>query len=251
MAEHRFFLEGPLVPEGALALSPQDVHHLRSVLRLGAGDEIVVVSSDGEAALVRLTMVSAEGVSGSVREAVEAPRVPRVWLVQGLAKGEKMDLVVRMVTELGCERIVPLMTSRSVVRLDPARAEARVERWQRIAAGAAKQAQLVRVPDVTPVVTIAGLTDALEGAALTLVAWEDSFGAPSIASAIEEAALPASAAVAIVIGPEGGLSAEEVTQLRHEGAGVVSLGDTILRTETAGVVATALALAARGGLGGV
>lgn len=250
MGAHRFFLEAPLSPEGVLQLSAADLHHLRDVLRLAVGDEIVAVGPDGDASLVRLTMVSAEEVRGVVREPVEAPRVPRVWLVQGLAKGEKMDLVVRMTTELGCERIVPLMTSRSVVRLDAGKASARIERWQRIAAGAAKQAQLARVPEVAPLADIAGVMGALAGADLVLVAWEDASGAPGTAAAIADAGLSAEAAVAIIIGPEGGFSAEEIAHLRSEGAQVVSLGDTVLRTETAGVVATALVLAARGGLGG-
>lgn len=249
MSAHRFFLTGPLGPEG-LALSAEDVHHLRDVLRLAPGDEIIAVGLDGAAALIRLTAVGAEGVRGEIRESVEAPRVPRVWLAQGLAKGEKMDLVVRMATELGCERIVPLMTSRSVVRLDPGKAASRVERWQRIAAGAAKQAQLTRVPEVTALADVAGLMGALASTALVLVAWEDAAGAPGIATAIADATLSSDAAVAIVVGPEGGFSAEEVAVLVGQGAQVVSLGDTVLRTETAGVVATALALAARGGLGG-
>lgn len=250
MSAHRFFLVGPVLAEGALALSADDLHHLRDVLRLAPGDEIVAVAPDGAAARVRLTSVSAEGASGVVLEAVEAPRVPRVWLAQGLAKGEKMDLVVRMATELGCERIVPLMTSRSVVRLDAAKAAARVQRWQRIAEGAAKQSQLTRVPEVAPLANVGGLMDALAGAALVLVAWEDAAGAPGVSAAIAEAALPVDAAVAAVVGPEGGFSAEEVALLVDQGAQVVSLGDTVLRTETAGVVASALALAARGGLGG-
>ncbi|TDB39776.1 MAG: 16S rRNA (uracil(1498)-N(3))-methyltransferase [Actinobacteria bacterium] len=250
MSAHRFFLTGPLTAEEPLALSAGDLHHLRDVLRLTAGDEIVAVGTDGVAALLRLTVVGADGVSGEIREAVDAPRIPRIWLVQGLAKGEKMDLVVRMVTELGCERIVPLMTSRSVVRLDVARAASRVERWHRIAAGAAKQAQLTRVPEVTALADVAGLMGVLAGAALVLVAWEDAADAPGIEAAIGDAALPSDAAVAIVIGPEGGFSSEEVAALVSQGARVVSLGATVLRTETAGVVATALALAARGGLGG-
>lgn len=250
MSAHRFFLTGPLGAEGMLALSAEDLHHLRDVLRLAPGDEIVVVGVDGAAALVRLTAVGAEGASGVVLGSVDAPRIPRVWLAQGLAKGEKMDLVVRMATELGCERIVPLMTSRSVVRLDAGKAAARVDRWERIAAGAAKQAQLTRVPEVTALADVSGLMGAVAGAALVLVAWEDAAGAPGVATAIADAALSTDAAVAIVVGPEGGFSADEVSVLVAQGAQVVSLGDTVLRTETAGVVATALALAARGGLGG-
>ncbi|MHB1340435.1 MAG: RsmE family RNA methyltransferase [Coriobacteriia bacterium] len=251
MSAPRFFLSGALAPEiGPLPLSEADRHHLRDVLRLEVDEEIVAVTPAGEAYRVRLTQIGPDAIEGEVVGLIDAPDVPRVWLVQGLAKGEKMDLVVRMATEIGVERIVPLATSRSVVRLDAGRAEARVERWQRIVAGAAKQAQLTRIPEVAPLTDVARLSSDLTGTTLTLIAWEDAAGAPGIASALAQASPAADAPVAIIVGPEGGFSAEEVALLVGQGARVVSLGDTVLRTETAGVVAAALTLAARGGLGG-
>ncbi|MGB4593238.1 MAG: RsmE family RNA methyltransferase, partial [Coriobacteriia bacterium] len=150
MSAHRFFLAGPLLPQiGPLPLTDADRHHLRDVLRLAVDEEIVAVTPAGEAFRVRLSAIGPDAIEGEIVGPVPTPDVPRVWLVQGLAKGEKMDLVVRMATELGVERIIPLSTSRSVVRLDAGRAEVRVERWQRIVAGAAKQAQLARIPVVT------------------------------------------------------------------------------------------------------
>lgn len=220
------------------------------MLRLAVDEEIVAVTPAGEAFRVRLSAIGPDAIEGETVGPVPTPDVPRVWLVQGLAKGEKMDLVVRMATELGVERIIPLSTSRSVVRLDAGRAEVRVERWQRIVAGAAKQAQLARIPVVTSLVDIGRLSAALEGVALTLIAWEDAAGAPGISAAVAEAAPPVDAPVAIVVGPEGGFAPEEVELLVGQGARVISLGDTVLRTETAGVVAAGLTLAARGGLGG-
>lgn len=252
MSAHRFFLEGPLEPGTApLPLSAADRHHIRDVLRLQPDEEIVAVTPAAEAFRVRLVSLAPDAVEGQVVGPVDAPDVPRVWLVQGLAKGEKMDLVVRMATELGVERIVPLSTSRSVVRLDQARASSRVERLQRIAESAAKQAQLSRVPQVAPLASVGDLHEALEGAALTLLAWEDAGGAPSIAAAVRAAAVAADTPVAVIVGPEGGFAPEEVALLEGRGARVVTLGQTVLRTETAGVVAAALVLAARGGLGGV
>ncbi len=250
MSGHRFFLDGPIPDGGLLPLSATDLHHLRDVLRLEVNDTIVAVGDDGSAAVVRLTFVAPDGVTGEIVEQLVSADVPRVVLVQGLAKGEKMELVIRQATELGIERIVPLLTSRSVVRLDPVKAAGRATRWRRIAAEAAKQSQRTSVPDVAELTDVVGLKDALGDVACTLVAWEDADGAPGIGEVLADAAVAPGDAVAIVVGPEGGFSAEEVAILTTAGARVVSLGPTVLRTETAGVVAAALVLYERGGLGG-
>lgn len=248
MTLHRFFVDAP-VPDGGgvVALSAEDVHHLKDVLRLTPGDEIVAVAA-GEAARVRLTHVGAT-VEGVPLCEVQAGPSPAVTLVQGLAKGEKMDAVVRQATEIGVSRVVPLAAERSVVRLDERRAAARLDRWRRIASEAAKQSQRAEVPEITPVSRIEELPAVLGGARVA-VCWEDAEDAPGIHAAIGGAAPGPAGAVAVVVGPEGGLTAEEVRALQCIGAVVVSLGSTVLRTETAGVVAAALAIHACGGLGG-
>lgn len=249
MSAHRFFLAGPLPGSGVLPLKPEDEHHLRTVLRLATGDEIIVVGSDARAALVRLTSVG-EHVEAEYIAEVAAPSLPHVTLVQGICKGEKMDLVVRQATELGVERVVPLQSSRGVVRLDVRKREARRERWQRIAAEAAKQSQQVRVMQVAPVTDLVDIESLLAGVTHTLVCWEESSGA-GIGDTLAARGATATDSVAVVVGPEGGFSAEEIDVLVAYGGVPVSLGDTVLRTETAGTVASALALYELGGLGGV
>ncbi|MHB8051190.1 MAG: RsmE family RNA methyltransferase [Coriobacteriia bacterium] len=247
MTLHRFFADGSLVADdGVLPLSAADAHHLRDVLRLGPGDEIVLAGG-GRAVKVRLSFVG-EVITGELTEDLPVSEPPRVTLVQGLAKGDKFDDVVRHATELGVRRFVPLAATRSVVRLDPGKATARVERWQRIAADAAKQSQQSAIPVVEPVTAIAGLTALLDGA-LVLVCWEDVTEAYGIAEAIQRHAPDPAIECAVVVGPEGGLTAAEVEMLERAGAVTVTLGDAILRTETAGIVASALAIHARGGLG--
>lgn len=248
MSAHRFFLTGPLPEGGELPLSAEDAHHLRTVLRLTEGDEIVVVGTDARAALVRLTGVSADITAERIAD-VPAPFLPHVTLIQGVCKGEKMDLVVRQATELGVERVVPMQTSRGVVRLDAHKREQRRERWQRIASEAAKQSQQVRVPVVAPVTDLVDIEDALAGTGHILVCWEETSGT-GIAAALDARAAAASDTVAVIVGPEGGFSAEEVDTLVAYGAVPVTLGETVLRTETAGTVAAALAIHALGGLGG-
>lgn len=247
MTLHRFFADGPLLADdGVLPLSATDAHHLRDVLRLAAGDEIVLAGG-GRAVRVRLSHVG-ELITGELTDELPVSEPPSVTLVQGLAKGDKFDDVVRHATELGVRRFVPLAAARSVVRLDPVKATARVERWQRIAAEAAKQSQQSAIPVVEPVAAIADLM-ALLGGALVLVCWEDATGAYGIAEAIERHAPDPATECAIVVGPEGGLTTAEVDMLVRAGAVTVTLGTSILRTETAGIVGPALALHARGGLG--
>ncbi|MBN2406032.1 MAG: 16S rRNA (uracil(1498)-N(3))-methyltransferase [Coriobacteriia bacterium] len=248
MSAHRFFVTGPVSDSGVLPLTTGDVHHLRDVLRLSPEEEVVVVDPDGHASLVRLTLVG-DLVEADVLSAVPAPALPRVTLVQGLCKGEKMDLIVRQATELGIERVVPLETSRVVVRLDERKREARLQRWQRIAAEAAKQSGQVRVPQVVPVTRIAELAHVLESVDHVLVCWEETAGA-GIGAVLASRGATSEDSVAVVVGPEGGLSAEEVDAITASGAVPVSLGETILRTETAGTVASAIALYELGGLGG-
>ena len=247
MSLHRFFSEEPL-PEsdGVLPLAEADIHHLRDVLRLAPGDEIVVVAA-GAARVVRLTQVG-EAVRGVVLAEVPAPALPRVTLVQALVKGEKMDTVIRQTTELGVTRVVPFDAERSVVRLDAAKADSRAARWRRVAAEAAKQSQRTDIPEVTTPVPAAEVPGILT-ADVVLVCWEEEGAALGIGDALSAAGAGAGTSVAVIVGPEGGLTPGEVSHFRSEGARVVSLGPTVLRTETAGVVATALALYELGGLG--
>lgn len=232
--------------EGTVPLGPGAFHHLRDVLRLAAGSEIIVVHA-GVAVRVRLTEVGASA-EGETLEVLPAQHLPRVTLAQGLAKGEKMDDVVRQATELGASRIVPFAAERSVVKLDAAKAAARVDRWRRVAAEAAQQSQRTDIPEVHDMVPAQALPDVLSGSTV-LVCWEDAGDAEGVAAAIARVAPVPDVDVAIVVGPEGGLTRAEVSLLEAAGAVVVTLGPTVLRTETAGVVATALAIHARGGLG--
>lgn len=254
MALHRFFAAGhmPAAADAAddgsvtLPLAPADVHHLRDVLRLGPGDEIVL-AGDGRAERVLLTEVSSQ-VHGMCSGVVTAAWLPRVTLVQGLAKGDKMDDIVRQTTELGVSRVIPFVAERSVVRLDSDKAAARAERWRRVAEEAAKQSQRVGVPLISPIVRLASLPSLLVGSAV-LVCWEEAGGAAGVGAALAALAPSDDQDVAVVVGPEGGLTGYEAHSLQATGGALVSLGGTILRTETAGVVATALALYERGGLG--
>lgn len=257
MSAHRFFLTGVLPEPGedgsvVVPLSETDLHHAVTVLRMRSGARIVVVEPGGPAWRAHVLAADHHGVTVDRLERLEEVTTGHVTLVQGLAKGDKVDLVVEKSTELGVEAVVPLLTARSVVRLTPEKAAARRQRWQRVAMAAAKQSQRTTVPRVAdPIALDEFIRDGLEAFDIVLVAWEDaSLTGPGIGAALDEAGATARSRVAVVVGPEGGLTAEEVYTLESAGAHAVSLGETLLRSETAGIVATALTLYGLGALGG-
>ena len=228
MSLPHFYLENQVIAsEGTeafpLRLSPDDAKHARA-LRLAPGEHVAVV--DAAQDYFECEVVSFADAVPLVRVAcrLDADGLrPSVMLVQGLAKGDKMETVVRHATELGVAAFVPLACERSVVKLDERKAAARTERWLAVARSAAMQSGQPAVPEVCPPVRL----DEALGAALADLLMP-----------------PEDARVAVVVGPEGGLAPAEVEALLacNPRASLVTLGPTILRTETAGVVAPALVL---------
>lgn len=251
MAAHRFF---SAVPIGAAAgeclsgvLSAADEHHARDVLRLEPGEMVELVDPDGGAAWSARVTVSSPHLEIELIEPLPSSSAPRITLVQGVAKGDKMDAIVRQAVEVGAEDIVPVLTSRTIVRLDARKRAEKGERWRRVAKSAAQQAHRDRVPHVYDPRSLGDLLPLLRDYDAVLVLWEDAVGPGLDGGALD--GLAGDARVAVVVGPEGGLSAEEVARLEESGARPVTLGPTILRTETAAVVAVALVAFLCGGLG--
>lgn len=251
MSAHRFFLTAPLAenPAEPLPLSEADVHHAASVLRLRIGEVVDVVSPDARVWRFRVSEATRRGIFGEVLEEVVAQPLPHVTLFQGVAKGDKMDDIVRQAVEVGVEAVVPLLTSRSVVQLDARKAAQRLERWQRVAVAAAKQAKRTSVPRIAAPVRLREALALLADFDGAVVLWEEC-GGEGLVSAVRRCAASPEAKIALIVGPEGGLAAEEVEALVAVGATPASLGPSILRTETAAIVGLALAMSALGGLGG-
>lgn len=255
MSLHRFFVLSALPPSGSAAwevpLSRTDIGHLSRVLRMGEGDRVILADAAGSEAEARLVRVDSEGIVADVPPPRRRGAGPRVALAQGLTRRERMETAIVKTTEIGVSEVLPVEFARSVVHLDDARSEARTMRWQRLAAEAAKQSQRATIPVVRQPVGLPGLLDVAGSFDIVLVPWEEAAdSAPGVGAAIEAAGGTSASSVLVVIGPEGGLEAAEVAALEGSGALRVSLGDTILRTETAAIVATALVLYALGGLGG-
>lgn len=246
----RFFVVEPEQIKGELVyLTGEDVHHIKRVLRLRPGDELQVLDGKGRAYRVLLTEVGLTQVVGRIQESWlrESEPLSRLTLVQGLPKGEKMEVIVQKCTELGISRLIPVRTRYSVVDWDEAKAASRVERWRKIAREAAKQCGRSSVPVIEPVQDWAEVLGAeRHPSCLRLMPWEEE-KERHLRDALRER--QPGEGVVIFIGPEGGFSPEEVALAREEGVVTVTLGPRILRTETAGPAVVAMILFALGDLG--
>jgi 16S rRNA (uracil1498-N3)-methyltransferase len=231
-----------------------DARHLAVVRRAAAGDRIAVSDGRGRLVEARLAAVGAARIDAVALGERHVPRpVPRVEVFQGLAKGAKVDQVVRQLVELGVDAVSVFHAGRSVARWDAARAASAGDRWASVALEAAKQSHRAWRPEVTGPLDLEAAASRAAGAGTGLVAQP---GAPipvrAALDALEDpgGGRPALAGLWLVIGPEGGLAPGEVSAFYASGARPVSFGDQILRTETASVVLASLVLYRLGRFGG-
>jgi 16S rRNA (uracil1498-N3)-methyltransferase len=223
----------------------EETRHLTRVLRLGSGDIVEAFDGLGNVLTVRLERVGGRGAEGALLAIapLQSESPLHLTLAQSIPKGDKMEGIIRMATELGAARVVPLLTARTVVRVEPARPGPRLTRWQRVAREAAKQTGRAVVTEVTAPQPLAPWLAARETEGLLVCLWEDAREplGPQLPPG------PVSRAT-IVVGPEGGLERAEADALRAAGAVVGGLGPRILRTETAGPVGLAILQARYGDL---
>ena len=230
-----------------LALPEEAANHLLRVLRLRAGDRCVLFNGDGHDYEVVLTKADKRGgvVEVIERRAVETESPLRITLVQGIARGEKMDLILQKATELGVAAIVPVDAERTEVRLEGARLAKRVAHWRGVVASACGQCGRARLPALADPVDIGRVADAIPEADFRLTL------DPQGRHALSSLATPAPSAgtdIALAVGPEGGWSPRDREQLRAAGFKGLRLGPRILRTETAGLAAVAALQALYGDL---
>lgn len=219
---------------GNVVLTGSEAHHAAAVRRVRAGEQVTLGDGAGAWLTGRCVRVEPTRVEVQVvdREVVPAPS-PRITLVQALAKGDRDELAVQAATELGVDEIVPWQASRSVSRwAGPKQAKGR-GRWQMIAREAAKQAHRAWIPAVAEMVSTKQL--AARAAASRLVVLE-----PTATRRLSSLELGGDRDVVLVVGPEGGVAPDELALFDEAGATIAALGDTVLRTSTAGPAALAV-----------
>lgn len=234
----RACVDAPLAVGARIALPEDAAGHLVRVLRLGIGDACVLFNGDGndyDARIASISRKSVEADIGSARAAGnESPL--RIVLVQGIARGEKMDWILQKATELGVAGIVPVHGERGEVRLDGERAQKRLRHWRSVVVSACEQSGRARKPEVA---APCGLAEALADLPATRLMLDPGAAQPLPSNIIDNAC-------ALAIGPEGGWSTADMATLAAAGFAGARLGPRVLRTETAGIAAIA-ALQARAG----
>ena len=218
----------------SVALPDAAANHLARVLRLREGDGCVLFNGDGHDYDARITAISKRGVLADVIGAriIDNESPLHVTLLQGIARGEKMDLILQKATELGVAAIVPVMAERTEVKLDAERTGKRVAHWHNVIASACEQSGRARLPSLAAPAALGEAAHAVDAGATKLTL--DPTGDVSLATV-----QVATNAVVVAIGPEGGWSPRDRDMLSAAGFIGLRLGPRILRTETAGLAAIA------------
>lgn len=240
---HRFFVSAENLQDQDLVLSGKQAHQIRDVLRLGAGEHIIALDNRGAEFEVALTTIGRGEVKGRVIEKQQATGEPdvEITLYQSMLKKDNFEWVLQKCTEVGVARFVPLLTQRSLPRdCDSIRIN-KLARWRRIITEAAEQSHRGRIPQLQPPIKLEQGMAELEGFDCSLMASTEAHSV-SLRSCLDGCGASGGVAVALLVGPEGGFTEDELEHGRASGAIPFSLGRRTLRTETAAVVASSLIL---------
>lgn len=235
------FLANDLGISGEIVLDGPEGRHAAAVRRMRVGERLDLTDGAGSVAECEVLEALKDSLRLTVsrRYVVEPPAV-RLVVVQGLPKGDRGELAVEMMTEAGVDVIVPWAASRCVTQWKGDRGDKALARWRSTAREAGKQARRFHLPSVLPLMSTGQVASLLGEAALGVVLHEEA------ASGLASVALPAAGDVVLVVGPEGGISREELDAFTAAKAVPALLGPTVLRTSTAGVAAAAVVMARTG-----
>ena len=216
-------------------LTGPEGRHAAAVRRIGAGERVDLVDGQGKRVTAYVLGSDRAGLTLRVDEVTEEPAPsPRLVLVQALAKGDRDDQAIEAATELGVDVVVPWQAQRSIVQWRGERGRKAHGKWVDAVTAAGKQSRRARFPEVEPLVDLNGLVQRAAGGAATFVLHEEA------TDPLAGADLPADGDVLLVVGPEGGITPDELAALTDAGAPVVRLGHTVLRSSSAGPAAIAV-----------
>lgn len=239
----RLYVAGDHQPGDTAALSAEQAHYLSQVLRLPAQAPLEIFDGRGNRFSARLLMAQRQRGEALIEAAVPGIRLGRlrITLIQGISAADKMDWTIEKATELGVERIVPMTSQRSKIKLDATRAARRVEHWHRLINAACMQCGRDDLVRLNPIIDLNGLSDvvAADDHRLVLTPPLHASREKLLSGWAPEIEQAAPLRVALLVGPESGLDDEEIAHARSIGFAEISLGPRILRTETAGLAAIA------------
>ncbi|MDO4267620.1 MAG: 16S rRNA (uracil(1498)-N(3))-methyltransferase [Eubacteriales bacterium] len=237
---YHFFVTPAQIEDGYAVITGQDVNHIRNVLRMKPGEKVGIRDGISRSYVCELEELGTDRIRARIlSEETDSSELPaRLYLFQGLPKGDKMEFIIQKAVELGVYQIIPVATRRAVVKLDGRKEEAKRKRWNAIAESAAKQSGRMLVPEVTGVMTLSEALSISGAFDINLIPYELEEGMERTKAVLNQ--VRPGMSVGIYIGPEGGFDVEEVEQARACGVHPVTLGRRILRTETAGLTALSI-----------
>lgn len=245
---HRFFINKDNIINNEIIIKDDEVKHIKNSLRLNEDDIITVCDGEKKEYKVKISEISKDYVKGIIIDdyIIKSESNIDIVLYQGLPKSSKMDLIIQKCTELGVAKIVPVITSRTVVKISDRKKELKkVDRWAKIAKEASKQSKRGKIPIVEDIISFSEMLNNLCNEENIIVPYENEnkTGIKQILTNTK------GRKINIIIGPEGGFEDEEINELKKLNAKIVTLGPRILRTETAGFTAITIVMYELGDLG--
>ena len=231
-----FFIDSGNIDGEAAYITGSDVNHIKNVLRMKEDDEIRLSTGNGLLYTAKISEFLPDRIVCKIVdcEGGKSELPAKIILFQGLPKKDKMELIIQKAVELGVSEIVPVMMKRTIVKLEDAKKELKkLERWRTISLTAAKQSGRIIVPEVSEFITFNEAVKRAENLEYNLIPYENEKGMDRARELVKEA--NGKKSIGIFIGPEGGISEEELELAEKMGALPISLGNRILRTETAGL----------------
>lgn len=247
----RYFVFRDFKHNDIIEISGEDAHHIIKVLRHKIGDKIEISNGQDLESTVVIENIDYKGlkvVSRVIKIRKREDIKPKITLFQGMPKGNKIDFILQKNTEIGVTAFIPIFTERTIVQLSEKKAKKRLSRWRKIVIEASKQCRRIDIPMVHFPINFAKAVDSFNDFDLVLMPWEEEKNV-TLKQVLRNFEGPKEK-IAVLIGPEGGFSSNEVDLAMQYDAIPVTLGSRILRTETAGIVVSSLLMYELGDLGG-
>ncbi|WP_312369894.1 16S rRNA (uracil(1498)-N(3))-methyltransferase [Lachnoclostridium sp.] len=232
----RFYIESTNISDTTIRIDGADVNHIKNVLRMKIGEKLIACDGQGNDYCCIIAEFEKDNIILSIteRKKTDTELPAKLILFQGLPKKDKMELIVQKAVELGAYEIVPVMMKRTIVKLeDKKKEQKKLERWQAIAEGAAKQSGRGFIPRVHEIVSYQDAIKMASECDMSILPYECASGIKETRELINQS--KGKTSIGVMIGPEGGFEEEEIDLAKEHGITPVTLGKRILRTETAGL----------------
>lgn len=231
-------------------LGKENLRYVKSVLRMKKGDRLMLFDGNGWECEVVIRQITTDAIVVAVTKRY-SPRGRGIFitLIQSLPKANKMDFIVQKATELGADRIVPFLSSRSVPRLSTEKTRLKIARWQHIAVEAARQCGRADIPVIDEILSFEEALTQTESESLNMIFWEEETG-KGVREVLCDQRYDGVKAISVIVGPEGGFTKEEVTRAGEKGFVSVSLGRQVLKVETAALTILSIIQYEKGMFGG-